>query len=83
MIRSYNFWLKLAGSVGLFLTAISENLGIYINVVGVKEIIMTFCGILITIGIVKKTKQEISTLQEIQDVQTENEATITKGNEEN
>ncbi|MBQ9786040.1 MAG: hypothetical protein IJW25_01070 [Clostridia bacterium] len=58
MIKSYKFWVGLAGSVGLFLTAISENLGIVINAEGVKEIIMAFCGVLIAIGIVQKPKSE-------------------------
>ena len=67
LITSYKFWTAFAGAVGLLLTAISEHIGIEINADGVKEIIMSFCGVLIVFGVVKKPtqKQEISTPQEI------------------
>lgn len=55
LIKSYKFWVAFAGSVGIFLMALSDTLGIVINVQGVKETIMAFCGILVVFGIVKKT----------------------------
>ena len=65
LISSYKFWTALAGAVGLFVTAISEFIGITISAEGAKEIIMTFCGILVAIGIVKlPTKKEQTKLEE-------------------
>ena len=54
LIKSYKFWTALAGAMGLFVTAISEHIGINISAEGVKEIIMAFCGVLVVFGIVKK-----------------------------
>lgn len=54
LLKSYKFWTALAGSVGLFLTSMSEQLGIYINANGVKEAIMVLCSALVAFGIIKK-----------------------------
>ena len=67
LIKSYKFWTSLAGSVGLVLTAMSDTFGISINVSGVKEIIMTLCGVLIVFGVVKKPVQENKENQEQKD----------------
>lgn len=54
LIKSYNFWTALAGSVGLLVVSIGKMLGYQIQVQGVEEVIMAICGVLIVFGIVKK-----------------------------
>lgn len=58
LLKSYKFWTAFAGAVGVLFMALSDTFGITINVDGVKEIIMSICGILIVFGIVKKPKKE-------------------------
>lgn len=54
LIKSYNFWTALAGSVGLLVVSIGKMLGYEIQAQGVEEVIMAICGVLIVFGIVKK-----------------------------
>lgn len=58
LLKSYKFWTALAGAVGVLFVALSDTFGIKINAEGVKEIIMSICGILIVFGIVKKPKTQ-------------------------
>ena len=81
LLKSYKFWTALAGSAGILLTAISEQIGITINVDGVKEIIMALCGVLVVFGIVKKPSQKLQTPEEIT-IKTDSEEQ-TKQDEEN
>ena len=70
LIKSYKFWTTLAGAVGMFLTAISDFVGIKISAEGAKEVIMAFCGILIAVGIVKvpvktETKEQNASINDL------------------
>lgn len=76
LIKSYKFWTALAGSVGILLTAISEEIGITINVEGVKEIIMALFGVLVVFGIVKKPSQKF---QEPEGITIKEESTQEQG----
>lgn len=58
LLKSYKFWTAFAGAIGVLFMALSDTFGITINVDGVKEIIMSICGILIVFGFVKKPKNE-------------------------
>ena len=58
MIKSYNFWVSLAGAVGLLSVAIGKVFGFEIEGEGVKEIVMAICGVLIVFGIVTKPKEQ-------------------------
>ena len=58
MIKTYNFWVSLAGAVGLLAVSIGKMFGYQIEAEGVSEIIMAICGVLIVFGIVKKPKTE-------------------------
>jgi len=73
LIKSYKFWTTLAGAVGLFITAISQHIGINISADGVKEIIMAFCGVLVVFGFVKKPSTS-----ELNQNQVENDDLITQ-----
>lgn len=65
LIKSYNFWTALAGSVGLLVVSIGKMLGYEIQAQGVEEVIMAVCGVLIVFGIVKKpTTKAINNQQE-------------------
>lgn len=56
-IKSYNFWVSLAGAVGVLAVQIAKVFGVKIEASGVEEIIMSICGVLVVFGIVKKPKQ--------------------------
>ena len=59
LIKSYNFWSALAGSIGLLAVNVAKLFGYEITATGVEEIIMAICGVLVVFGIVKKpTKQQ-------------------------
>lgn len=64
LFTSYKFWTAFAGSVGVLLMALSDTIGISINVDGVKETIMAFCGVLIAFGVVQKPKTKTEQKQE-------------------
>lgn len=65
LIKSYNFWTALAGSVGLLVVSIGKMLGYEIQAQGVEEVIMAICGVLIVFGIVKKpTSKTVNKEQE-------------------
>ena len=57
LIKSYKFWVSLAGAVGILAVSIGKIFGIEINADGIEEIIMGLCGILIVFGIVSKPKE--------------------------
>lgn len=50
--KSYGFWTALAGAVTLFAGAIAKCFGLSINVAIIEDVIMTFAGILVVLGIV-------------------------------
>ena len=64
LFTSYKFWTAFAGSVGVLLMALSDTIGISINVDGVKETIMAFCGVLIVFGVVQTPKPKTEQKQE-------------------
>lgn len=47
-LKNYGFWLSLAGAIVIFLQAV----GIRMNVPYVNEIITSFMGILVVLGII-------------------------------
>ena len=64
LIKSYKFWSALSGAVGLLFIAINDTLGISINAVGVEQIILAVCGILVVFGVVKVPNNSEKTEQE-------------------
>lgn len=56
LIKSYNFWTTLAGSIGLLAVSIGKVFGYEISATGVEEVVMAICGILIVFGVVKSPK---------------------------
>ena len=57
---SYAFWVALAGAVAIFLEDITNLLGIDMNVSIVESLILSFCGILVVLGIVNKKQNDSS-----------------------
>ena len=67
LIKSYKFWTGFAGFAGMVVTLLSEHIGLNITADGAKEFIMAICGVLITLGIVKKptsSKEETAKLEQ-------------------
>ena len=58
LIKSYNFWTALAGSIGLLAVSIGKIFGYEIAATGVEQAIMAVCGVLVVLGIVKKPKEQ-------------------------
>lgn len=56
-ISSYAFWVALSGAVAVFLEDISNILGLSINVSVVESLILSFCGVLVVLGIVNKKEE--------------------------
>ena len=54
---SYAFWVGLASAIVIFLEDIEALLGIDINTKLIESLILSFCGILIVLGIVVKDKK--------------------------
>ena len=54
LFKSYSFWAALSCAVAIFLEDLSELLNLDINVSLVESVIMSFCGVLVVLGIVNK-----------------------------
>ena len=54
---NYAFWVGLASAVVIFLEDFEKLLGIDINTNLVESLILSFCGILVVLGIVVKDKK--------------------------
>ena len=85
LIKSYNFWTALAGSIGLLTVSIGKVCGYNIAADGVEEIVMALCGVLIVFGVVKKPKrnqEQQGTKEQIQEINMvkENQGQINKDN---
>lgn len=72
LIKSYNFWTALAGSIGLLAVSIGKIFGYEIAATGVEEAIMAVCGILVVLGIVKKPTKQTQESKENQVIENEN-----------
>ena len=58
---SYAFWLAFVGALVVFLEDIEALLGIDINTTLIESVILSFCGILVVLGVVTKKDQAIDT----------------------
>jgi len=61
---NYAFWVGLASAVVIFLEDIERLIGIDINTSLIESLILSFCGILVVLGIVVKDKNDINTTSE-------------------
>ncbi len=61
---NYAFWVGLASAVVIFLEDIERLIGIDINTSLIESLILSFCGILVVLGIVVKDKNDIDTMSE-------------------
>ena len=52
---TYAFWVALASSLVVFLDDIANIFGININTTSVENLILSFCGILVALGIINKS----------------------------
>ncbi len=55
---SYAFWIAFVGALVVFLEDIEALFGIDINTTLVESVILSFCGILVVLGVVHKTTKE-------------------------
>ena len=53
---TYAFWVALASSLVVFLDDIANIFGININTTSVENLILSFCGILVALGIINKSE---------------------------
>lgn len=53
-IKSYKFWLALSASVVIFIKVLKEMFNFEIDENLVDKLIMSFCGVLVVLGIVEK-----------------------------
>ena len=64
---NYAFWVALSGAVAVFLEDISNCLGLSINVSVIESLILSFCGVLVVLGIVNKKDDGASKTDELED----------------
>lgn len=58
--KNYAFWVALAGAVVIFLDDLKMLLGLDFDTAIVQSIILSFCGVLVVLGIVRKKDDETS-----------------------
>ena len=59
-LKSYKFWVSLSASVILFVNALGNLFGFRIDEVAMESVIMAFCGVLVVLGFVDKSKENQS-----------------------
>jgi len=52
---NYAFWIAFVGALVVFLEDIEALFGIDINTTLIESIILSFCGVLVVLGVVHKT----------------------------
>ena len=55
---TYAFWVGLSSAIVIFLEDIETLLGVNINTQLIENLILSFCGILVVLGIVVKDKKK-------------------------
>ena len=56
--KNYAFWVALAGAIVVFLENLESMLGVSIDESLVESLILSFCGILVVLGIVTKSDDD-------------------------
>lgn len=87
---SYAFWVAVTGAIVVFLQNLGKVVGFNFNSSAFESIVLSFCGILVVLGVLNQNKDENSDLKEdepnLKDSSNENEE-LSKGikaeNEEN
>ena len=63
-IKSYSFWMTLAGSVVILISAIGKLCGFEIENEIVSNVILAFAGVLVAMGIISKDdNKQIKTIE--------------------
>ncbi len=65
---TYAFWVALASAMVVFLEDIVKVFGISINTSSVENLILSFCGLLVALGIVNKADSNNDNLVDGSDV---------------
>jgi len=56
--KNYAFWVALAGAIVIFLDDLKMLLGLDFDTAIVQSIILSFCGVLVVLGIVSKKNDD-------------------------
>lgn len=56
--RKYTFWVAFVGVFVLFLQSVANLFGCDIDISAVESAIMSFCGVLVVLGVVTKDASE-------------------------
>lgn len=81
LIKSYGFWTALAGALVVFINAIGNIFGFYVEESLISDIIMAIAGILVVFGIVTMPKN-FSSVTSNQDEQMLEEDQTQKENDD-
>ena len=57
LFKSYSFWAAFSCAIAVFLEDFSNLLNLDINVSLIESLIMSFCGVLVVLGIVNKKEE--------------------------
>ena len=95
---SYAFWVAVTGAIVVFLQNLGKVVGFNFNSSAFESIVLSFCGILVVLGVLNQNKDENSDLKEDEpnlkdssneneelskEIKAENEENIAKTNNEN
>lgn len=95
---SYAFWVAVTGAIVVFLQNLGKVVGFNFNSSAFESIVLSFCGILVVLGVLNQNKDENSDLKEDEpnlkdssneneelskEIKAENEKNIAKTNNEN
>lgn len=72
-MKSYSFWISLSGALIIFINCLGNIFGFKIDNSVVENVIMSFAGVLVVLGIVvKDTKKEENSKKELNEEDEEN-----------
>ncbi len=60
--KNYAFWVVLAGAIVVFLENLESMLCVDIDEALIESLILSFCGILVVLGIVTKSDEDTQTI---------------------
>ena len=61
--KSYKFWVALTSAVIIFLQTLGKELGFSISEETISNIVITFCGILVLLGLINDDRNTPTTPQ--------------------
>lgn len=81
--KSYSFWTALAGAVVVFLNALGDCFGFFIDNDLVSGLIMAFAGLLVVLGVVTMPKDSENSQSDAEDDKEEESQENSGKNDEN